>query len=133
TSASRREYSRRWALTRRGLAEPPSRGLAPLPQLVQRPRPVSLEDAGKGAIRQQLTVRLAARAVIGLVLGIDDPLHRRAARRTGQVVAAVDGHAWPEGRHLLRQIVARLTLESLAPFGQDLPRRPEKTLHLLVA
>src|SRR5207253_8749160 len=44
-------------------------------QLLDAPRPIALEEPGQRAVRQQHAARLAARAVVGLVLGVDDALH----------------------------------------------------------
>ena len=51
---------------------------------------------------------LAARAVVGLVLGVDDALHRRAADGARLAEAAVHRHLRPERGDLLREAVAGL-------------------------
>jgi hypothetical protein len=45
-------------------------------QLVQTPRPVVFEQPRQASIREQFSSGLAFRTVIGLILGIDDALHR---------------------------------------------------------
>ena len=60
-------------------------------------------------------------AVVGLVLGVDDALHRRAAVGAGLAEAAVHRHPVAEGRHLLREAVAGLGAQPLGPLGE---RRP---------
>ena len=57
-------------------------------------RPVVLEQAGHRAVGQNAAARLAARAVVRLVVGVADPLDGRAADRTRLPEAAV--HPTPE-------------------------------------
>src|SRR5215216_2062378 len=65
---------------------------AALLETVDRPRPVAPQQARQGPVGQQLATRLAAWAVVALVLGVGDALDGRAAVRTGLAVTAVDGH-----------------------------------------
>ena len=51
---------------------------------------------------------LAARAVVALVLGVHDALHRRAAHGTRLIERAVHGHLRPERGDLLREAAVRL-------------------------
>src|SRR6185369_13125563 len=55
---------------------------------VDRPRPVVLEQARQRPVGEQAALGLAHRAVVALVRGVDDALHRRAAGGTGQLEAA---------------------------------------------
>src|SRR5215213_9931300 len=87
-------------------------------ELVNGLRPVDVEQPRKGAIGEQLAPGLASRAVICLVVGVDDALHGRAAVGAGEVVPAVDGHLGTEGRDLLREAAAGLGAEALDPLVQ---------------
>src|SRR5690242_18897198 len=77
---------------------PPARIVRSVPnlsfQLLERPWPALLQQAGERTIRKDLAAGLAARAVVRLVLGEDDALHRRAANRAGLAEAAVHRHAF---------------------------------------
>ena len=64
-------------------------------------RPVAVEQARQRAIGEQLAAGLAGRAVVGLVLGVADALHRRAADRARLAVLAVHRHLRAERGHLL--------------------------------
>ena len=44
-------------------------------QLLERLRPVVLEQTGEGTIGEQLAPCLTSGAVVGLIGGVDDPLH----------------------------------------------------------
>src|SRR6266404_6106335 len=50
---------------------------------LHRARPVVFQQPRQRAIGKHFAVRLAARAVVGLVLRVDDALHRAAAHRAG--------------------------------------------------
>jgi hypothetical protein len=90
------------------------RHFVPLPaalprlQLLQRPRPILLKELRQSPVGQQAAAGLAGGAVVGLAVGIDDPLHRRAADGAGLAEAAVDRHLFVEGGHLLRKTLAGL-------------------------
>src|SRR5215831_3684784 len=58
-------------------------------ELVDVLRPALVEQAGKRPVGEDLPASLAAGAVVRFVLGVDDALHRRAARRAGLAVLAV--------------------------------------------
>src|SRR5882762_11993280 len=77
----------------RHLGEPP----AALLELVDRARPARLEQAREGAVGEDLAAGLAARTVVGLVLGVHDALHRRAAHRAGFAKSSVHRHALAKG------------------------------------
>src|SRR5262245_29546587 len=84
----------------------PSPGKRPLPrkphtallsaphllQLLEGLRPVRAQEPGEGPVRQQLPARLTGRAVVRLVLRVDDALYRRSAHGAGLLVLSVDGH-----------------------------------------
>src|SRR4026209_1835233 len=70
--------------------------LSALWQLVDRARPALLQEPRQGASGEDAAAGLAARAIVGLVLRIHDPLHRSAANRAGLAVAPVHRHLFPE-------------------------------------
>ena len=82
-------------------AAPRRQRLLALLQLLERPRPVVLEQPRQRAIGQQLAAGLAGRTVVRFVRGVANALHRRAAHRTRLAVAAVHGHPVAKRRHLL--------------------------------
>src|SRR5207237_4035679 len=84
-------------------------GAAALFHFFESPGPVGLEEAGEGAIGEQAAAGLAARAVVDLVLGVDDPLHRRAADRARAPIAAVDGHLLAERGDVLGEALGGVT------------------------
>src|SRR5262249_3485888 len=55
----------------------------PLLELLERLRPVRLEELREGAVREELALGLALRAVVRLVVAADDSLHGRAAVGAG--------------------------------------------------
>src|SRR5690606_16041343 len=103
----------------------------PLLQFVQVLGPIVLQEQRERTVGQQLPTRLAGGAVVGLVVGIDDPLHRRATPRTGLLELAVDGHVRPEGSHLLRPPLPHFGTKPIAPFHQGLLDGSLEPLHLL--
>ena len=80
------------------------------------------EDAAAG---------LALRAVVRLVLRVDDALHGRAAVGAGLVVPAVHGHVGPERGDLVGPPVARLLDQLVSPLSQGRNRCLEQALHFL--
>src|SRR5262245_52869663 len=93
-------------------APSPALGAAPsLFQLLEGARPVLLEQAGQRPVGEELATRLAARAVVGLVLGVDDPLDGGPAHRAWLPVAAVDRHRGMERGHVLGKALPRLAPE----------------------
>src|SRR5688572_25147298 len=91
---------------------------AQLFQLLGRARPVVLEQPRERTIGEQPALVLATRAVVGLVLRVDDLLHGRAAARAGLAVAAVHCHPLAERGHLLREAVAHLSPEAVRPLDE---------------
>src|SRR6266478_9406365 len=88
---------------------------AALLHFFERARPVGAQEARQRAVREQPAARLALRAVVGLVVGVTDALHGRAAVGAGAAVAAVHGHFRPEGRDTLGKVAARALPESHDP------------------
>ena len=68
-------------------------------QFIDRTRPVVLEQPGQRAIRQDAVLGLTARAIVGLILGIADALHRRATDQAWLPKAPVHGHLGAECRN----------------------------------
>src|SRR6185436_2340037 len=95
-------------------------------QLLERLRPVLLHQPRQHAVGEQAAAGLAGGAVIGLVLGVEDALHRRAADGAGLAVAAVHGHLRAEGGDLLGEVVAGLRAQAGDPLAQHLLRRREE-------
>lgn len=75
---------------------------------------------------------LTARAIVGLVGGIDHPLDRAAADRAGLAEAAVDRHPLPKRSHPLGKGVAGLAAQPLDPLRQDLHRGAVQPRQLLI-
>ena len=90
-------------------------------QLVDVARPARLQQPRQRAVRQHAAAGLAARAVVRLVVGIDDALHRRAAHGAGLAVAAVHRHVVAERRHLLPESRAGLGAQPVGPLGRAPP------------
>ena len=93
----------------------------------------SRSSRDKRPIGEQTAAGLTGRAVIGLVRGIDDALHRRSTVGAGLPVAAVNRHAFVKGGHLLGELAAGFVLQVGDPFRQRGARGIEQTPHLLVA
>src|SRR6185436_4148571 len=87
-------------------------------QVVDALRPIVLQQPRKGPVGKELSARLAARAVVGLILGIDDPLNRRIAHRTGLAVAPMHRHSLPESRDLLGKPLAGFGPKDVGPAPQ---------------
>src|SRR6266700_1509913 len=75
------------------------------------------------AVGENPAARLAASAIVGLVLRVHDPLHGRAARGAGLAEAAVHRHALAKGGDLLRKFAAGMLPEPLGPFDERRARR----------
>ena len=123
SAAARTASSRRAELVESETAPPPVDG-SPRPtalallELLERPRPVAVQQPRQRAVGEQPAAGLAARAVVGLVLGVDDALHRRAADRAGLAEAAVHRHPRAERRDLLGEAVADLGAQPLGPLAE---------------
>src|SRR5262245_32576785 len=122
---------------------PPARAIHPsaprrwsaaaLLQRLERARPVLLEEARQGPIGEQLSAGLAGRAVVRLVLGVDDPLDGRPAHRARLAVAPVHGHVVAERRHLLREALPDLSPDPIREVGEGGPGGDVETRQLLLA
>ena len=91
---------------------------------------LSRRDSARSA--RTLAAGLAARAVVGLVVGVDDALHRRAAVGAGQAEAAVHRHRRMERRHL-RRPVAGLARQPRRPLGERRLGRGEAAASIVAA
>src|SRR5919204_5684935 len=96
--------------------------LTALLELLDGPRPVTLQQPRQGSIGEQLSTGLAGRAVVGLILGVDDALDRCAAHGARLTVLAVHRHVFPKRRDFLGKSIARLTSQTISPFGEHLVR-----------
>src|SRR5581483_3182645 len=104
----------------------PSRALAPARrsgtaarlELVERARPVLMEQARERAIGEQPSRGLAGRTVVGFVVSVADPLNRRAADRTGRAIATMNRHRGSKGRHVFGESVAGLGAQPRDPFAE---------------
>src|SRR5690606_2233385 len=100
-------------------------------ELVDRLRPVVLQQARQRPVGQETAPGLAGGAVVRLVVGVDDPLHRRSAPWARLAVLAVHRHVGPERRHLLRPPPPHLGPQLLGPAGQAVLDGPVEPLQLL--
>ena len=66
------------------------------------PRPIALQEARERAVGEDPSLRLAARAVVALVLGVDDPLHGCEADRARLAELSMDRKAGAERSDLAR-------------------------------
>src|SRR5471032_989232 len=81
--------------------------------VVDRLWPVPFQEPREGPIGQELSSGLTARAVIRLVVGVDDSLHGRAAVGARLAELAVNGHVRTKGGDLCRKAIPRLTAQSV--------------------
>src|SRR5262245_884044 len=96
-------------------------------ELLERARPVVPQETRQRTVREHPPPCLAARAVVGLVLRVDDALDGRATGRARLSIATVDGHAVAECGHALREAAGRLSSKAVDPVGQRGPHRLEET------
>src|SRR5256885_8923736 len=99
-------------------------------QFVDRLRPILFEQARQRAVGEELTVGLAARTIVGLVVGVADTLDGRAADGARFSKFSVHGHFVAEGGDLRREIASRLRSQTIGPFDKYSARRVEKTSNL---
>ena len=101
-------------------------------QLLERAGPVLAQQARQRPVGQQAAARLTRDAVVRLVRRIRNSLHRRATDRTWLAVSAMNGHAFPEGRHLLREFTSCFLLQPIDPRGENQPGGIEEPRRFLV-
>src|SRR5436305_11157402 len=99
-------------------------------QFVDRLRPILFEQARQRAVGEELTVGLAARTIIGLVVGVADTLDGRAADRARFSEFSVDGHLVAERGDLGREIAGRFRSQTIGPFDEHYTRRVEQASNL---
>src|SRR5690606_32111850 len=102
-------------------------------QLLERARPVLPQQLREGAIMQEAPAGLAAGAVVGLVLAVDDSLDGGATMGARLAVPPVYLHPRVERGDLLWKAVARFGGEQLGPFPEQALRRLVEGCDLLVA
>src|SRR5271157_1836660 len=95
-------------LPRASAAQYRSTSLATLFQLLERARPVAFEKARERAVGEELPAGLAVRAVVGLVFGVHDALHRGAAHRARLAVSPMHCHPFAKRGDVLGKPLARL-------------------------
>ena len=85
-------------------------------ELVDRP---ASSAYGQRPVGEHDAARLAARAIVALVLRVHDPLHRRAADRTRLAEASVDRHLGPKRSDVFGEPAVGLCLQALGPLAED--------------
>ena len=90
--------------------------------------PVGLEESRHRPIGKYLAVGLTSRAVVGFILSVDDPLHRRAALWAWLSKPAVNGHAGAKCRHLFRECTGRFLPQTVDPLKQSFLDGAEKVV-----
>src|SRR5512143_1989882 len=123
-----------WSERRGGARSTYCACLLQLLQLFEGARPVVLEEARQRPIGKQAAGGLANRAVVGLVLGVADALHRRSAVGAWLAVAPVYREAVTEGSHLAGtgKVVTELFTQDADPAAQRLLRRRVESRDLFV-
>src|SRR5206468_319399 len=86
--------------------------------LIQTTRPVLFEQARERAICEQAPFSLAGRAVVALVLCINDPLDGRTAGRAWLAVSSVYGHLRPKCCDLRRKVGSCFRTQPVDPFRE---------------
>ena len=99
-------------------------------ELVYGTGPVGTEEAGERTVGQDAATGLAPGAIVGLVVGVPDPLDRRAADRARLAEPAVHRHPLAERRHLAREVVAGLGAEPVGPLHEDRTGRVMEPSHV---
>src|SRR6266853_1829198 len=97
--------------------------------IVNRFRPVVPKQPRQRAIGKQAPAGLAFRAVVALVRGVDDALHRRAADRARLFESAMNGHALVKGGDLLGKTASQLLTQAIDPEEQSVSRRAVEAFH----
>src|ERR1700723_3467578 len=99
-------------------------GSAPLQrfELIERARPVRAEQSRQSAIGEELAPGLATRAVIRLVVGVADALHRIVTARAGFAIAAVHRHLLAKGGDFLGEAAGGLADQPVGPLPQRIQR-----------
>src|SRR5215468_7770017 len=99
-------------------------------ELVEAAGPVGAQEAGQGAIGEEFSAGLAARAVVGFVVGVTNALNLIATPWAGLAIATMDGHAFAECSDLLRESRLCLGLQAIDPELERLARGVEKAFPL---
>src|SRR5688572_6858863 len=101
-------------------------------ELVDRARPVLLQETGQCTVGEQSSLSLAARAIVRFVARIPNPLNRTRANRTRLPVATVNRHPLAESSDLFRKAVPRGLTKTLDPLEERLTSRVEKCRYLVI-
>src|SRR6185503_845679 len=80
--------------------------------------PILFQKQREGAVGEKFSSSLAARAVIGFVVGVADALDGRAAIRTWFSVAAMDCHSLAERGDMLGKCVAGFDAQFFNPLAE---------------
>jgi hypothetical protein len=84
-------------------------------QFVQGARPVGTQQSRQTTIGKHLAPRLAARAIVGLLVGVANAQDLVSTARTGFAITAMDRHVFAEGRHLFREFGLRFGAKPIRP------------------
>src|SRR5437016_3192924 len=101
--------------------------------LLERARPVFLQQPRQCPIGEHPPAGLARRTVVHLVFGVTDPLDRRAAYRTRLAIPAVHRHLRAECRDPLGKSITRRRAQPFDPAAQRLLRGATQPLDFLGA
>src|SRR5579862_657150 len=102
-------------------------------ELFESSGPVAVQKAGKGAICEKLAAGLAVHTVVGFVVGVANPLDRRAALDARLAIPAMNRHVFAEGGYLFREIAAGLVAQSLGPEGKSPADGPVEPAYVIRA
>ena len=94
--------------------------------------PIIFQEPRQRTVGEYPPACLTARAVVGFVVGVADPLHRGSADGTRLAEPAVDGHAGTKRGDLLGEIVAGLGSKPVGPLLEDSRHRLAQAFDLVV-
>src|ERR1700675_2445892 len=100
-------------------------------ELVDRARPILLQQSRQGAVREQLPVGLAARAIIRLIVGVPNALYGRTTDRAWLTELAVHSHLFAEGSDFGWKVALRLLAQPVRPLDQRFTCGFEESSYLL--
>src|SRR5215469_1537509 len=91
-------------------------------ELLERLRPIALEQPRETAVGEELSASLTTRAIVRLIVGVADALHRIAAARAGLAKAPVHYHSFSKRSNALRERGAGFGLQPIDPELQRCAR-----------
>ena len=100
-------------------------------EIVEMAGPIIFQQPRKRSIGEDFSLGLAARAIVGFMIGVSDPLHRRAAEGTRFAKPAVNGHPGTKRRDFLRNPIAGFRSQTVDPFQEHLSRGCVESLDLV--